>query len=435
MIQLFKRLKFFQIKSQRATRDNDFFSDRLFHRHTTKFIVIAIILSTFKRFFSGPIHCWIPAELKRYQKYMQNYCWLKGTFYVSQSYDLNLLTIEARDEQLLRYYQWVIFFLCIQAFLFYLPRLLWYLLSFYALDYDLFNMVDAAMRYEIYSNDNKKILDYLTANLVHNYDTSPMSAKRARNLEMLEKIHAQVDKSTSLKKDHDPSYMLGPNLDRLVRQINNLNPLRLMLFRLRQRLLTISYVICKLSYLAIALLQLHLMDRFLSNDVNKFYGGQVVQTILNGEADIVSHNDSRIFPRITVCDVKTRELGDEHIYTVQCVLTHNLLNERIYAFLWFWICVVLLPFVCIDLVKWFVRLVVSGSAYRVRFVKNRLQIYDQNLDTKSLSTRMSLKIFTEYYLGADAIFVLRLLERNSNANVVSRIIERTWKDFQLEFNV
>ena len=39
----------------------------------------------------------------------------KGTYYVDQTYDLNQLNIEARNETLLKYYQWIHFFLIFQV--------------------------------------------------------------------------------------------------------------------------------------------------------------------------------------------------------------------------------------------------------------------------------------------------------------------------------
>lgn len=74
----FKIAKTFHFGSQRKLRDNDFFIDRLSHRHSTKILIVFVILATFKRFFTSPINCWVPAELKRYEKYINKYCWIKG---------------------------------------------------------------------------------------------------------------------------------------------------------------------------------------------------------------------------------------------------------------------------------------------------------------------------------------------------------------------
>lgn len=109
-MEFLRAAKSLRFASQRHLSDNDFFSDRLSHRHTTKIVVVFILLATLKRLFSSPINCWVPAELKRYEKYINRYCWIKGTYYVDQHYDLNAFTVEARSESLLQYYQWVAFF-------------------------------------------------------------------------------------------------------------------------------------------------------------------------------------------------------------------------------------------------------------------------------------------------------------------------------------
>jgi hypothetical protein len=129
--------------NKRQIKDNDFFSDRLCHRHTNFLILILLVISSFKRYFSAPVTCWVPFELRRYEKYINKYCWIKGTFYLKDFDNLEEITNNEQHETLIRYYQWVQFILLFQAFLFYFPRILWTIASEKLLDYDLFEMIDA----------------------------------------------------------------------------------------------------------------------------------------------------------------------------------------------------------------------------------------------------------------------------------------------------
>lgn len=160
-----------------------------------------------------------------------------------------------------------------------------------------------------------------------------------------------------------------------------------------------------------------------------FYGKQIFESILNGEGDLINHTDSKIFPRITICDVPTREIGSDHVYTVQCVLSYNLFNERIYVFLWLWIFFVVIPFTLIDLFAWLKRVFIFGSSFRYRFIKERINVFGK---VKSGRDKLLVKLFTEYYLGNDGVFVLRLIENNSNAIVVSDLIKKMWNQFKIE---
>ena len=147
--------------------------------------------------------------------------------------------------------------------------------------------------------------------------------------------------------------------------------------KLNKSILTFTYISIKCLYLVIAILQIYLMNAFLSTKTNSFFGYEILTTILRGEADLVQQSDSKIFPRITICDVKTKELGTDHTYTVQCVLSFNMFNERIYAFLWFWIFMILIPFTVIDLISWMKRVILFGSYNRYQYVKSHIKIFNE----------------------------------------------------------
>ncbi len=237
----------FSTKPKSLSRNSDFFSDRLFHTHTNRILIIFIILSTFKRLFSNPITCWVPADLKRYEKYMNRYCWIRGTYYVNQSYDLNTLSIEARDESLLHYYQWVYFFLIIQAFLFYMPRILWCFISHRMLGYDLFNLIDAGMQYEQSGKNPNLILAYINSNLMNKCSHFPM---KSNNL---------------TSRDYESGFFSG-----LITGISR---------KISKSLLTATYILIKTLYIVIAAFQIYMMNAFLSNKAHSFYGKIVIPSV------------------------------------------------------------------------------------------------------------------------------------------------------------
>lgn len=404
-----KKLKF---NYKRTKIDNDFFSDRLSHQHTTKILIVFVILATFKRFYNTPINCWVPAELKRYEKFINKYCWIKGTFYVNQHYDLNTYSVEARQDSLLHYYQWVYFFLLIQAFLFYLPRILWTFVSNRMLDYDLFNVVHAAIKYESVGSNQENIIKYLTANLMKNHDWMQ------KDHEIIRGKVKQIIKELNLNSKKKGYQMI----------IDSFNP-RFIARKFSKSLLTLSYIVIKLVYILNALLQIILMNKFLSQNENFFYGLEIFNSVMKGEGDMTSMSDSRVFPRVTVCDVRTREMGSDHLYTVQCVLAFNLFNEKIYSFLWFWIFIVIIPYTVMDFLTWIKRVVIFGTSYRYNFILSRVMIPGKGLTNRD---KILVKLFTEYYIGNDGVLVLRLIEHNSNAIVVSNLVSKMWEQFKYD---
>jgi len=412
--------------SKRQIRDNDFFSDRICHRHTTLLISVFVALATFRRFFSAPINCWIPAELRRYEKYITKYCWLKGTYYVHDFYTLEDINTNQRSETLLYYYQWVPLFLLFQAFLFYFPRIIWSFISEKILNYDIFDMVDAAVKYDQYGQDTNRVFKFLASNLLQEYE-SHVPIRRVQ----INQIARQKLRTFSLNGDENETEaqnkLTDDNRWHLQNIKHSVDALKAFKLSLRRSLLMFTYAFVKLMYLIVALLQLYLIDVFLSNSKYRFYGHQIVDTILSGQADIVNQADSKVFPRVTACDINIRELGTSgHHFTVQCILSLNLFNERIYAFLWFWICFIVLPFTVIDLVRWIWNSVFFGRSYRYKFMKRRLKV---NFDLNTKGEKYWIKIFTEYFVGADGVFLLRLIERNSNAAVVYELIAKMWNDF------
>jgi len=63
---------------------------------------------------------------------------------------------------------------------------------------------------------------------------------------------------------------------------------------------------------------------------------------------------SERFPRVTLCEFEIRYQSRVHNYIVQCVLTINLFNEKIFMFLWFWF-IFLAGATAVNFLRWLFR--------------------------------------------------------------------------------
>ena len=180
------------------------------------------------------------------------------------------------------------------------------------------------------------------------------------------------------------------------------------------------FVFVKLLYSLNSIIQLFMLNHFLGNDF-LVLGLEVISKIWNGE-DWAQLNR---FPRVTMCDFRIREVGIVHRYTVQCVLSINLFNEKIFIFLWFWLCLVSI-FNILDLTNWTYALIINTHDSYV-YVKRRLNALSSPiLNAKKSEFRLEdkrlYKNFVHNYLKEDGVLALRLLSRNSQDLIVSELI-------------
>lgn len=98
---------------------------------------------------------------------------------------------------------------------------------------------------------------------------------------------------------------------------------------------TFLYLSVKLLYVLNALGQLALLDRFL--------GGGYLDWSLHSLRAIVEGQEwqeSSLFPRVIMCDFTIRRLANPQRHTVQCVMMMNMINEKLFLFLHFWLLLV-----------------------------------------------------------------------------------------------
>lgn len=118
---------------------------------------------------------------------------------------------------------------------------------------------------------------------------------------------------------------------------------------------------------------------------------------------------------------------------VQCVLSINLFNEKVFIFLWFWICLVAFMNI-FDLFGWIHSLLMrSHDSYN--YIKQRLYAANNpNGDTKFILTdseeRKIFKKFVKDYLKEDGVLALRIISRNSQDLIVSEVIAKLFESFK-----
>jgi len=122
-------------------------------------------------------------------------------------------------------------------------------------------------------------------------------------------------------------------------------------------------------------------------------------------------HELRHFPRVTYCDFKIREIGNQHDWTVQCVLRINLFNEVIYIFMWFWLCILALCSL-VDYCSWSIRLLMASD--KIQFIKRHLDIYSNYLPNERDKQKKLMKDFTFNYLKDDGIFAMRIMASNAS---------------------
>ena len=186
------------------------------------------------------------------------------------------------------------------------------------------------------------------------------------------------------------------------------------------------YLVTKVLFIINVIGQLFVLSVFLGTEYN-MYGINVLQELFRGD----DWTQSDRFPRVTMCDLKVRRLGNVHRYTVQCVLPINLFNEKIYLFLWFWM-VFVATMSCLSLLTWSVRSVFFRD--RVNYVKKHIVLMETDNALVDISFKDNggefLRHFVEEYLRQDGVFVLRLVGHNTNAITVTEFVWDLWKKYR-----
>ncbi|PAA88063.1 hypothetical protein BOX15_Mlig031319g1 [Macrostomum lignano] len=373
------------------------FSDRLNFEVTVILLLVCCTTVTLKTYVLSPVACYIPNEVGAHsgqEQYVNNYCWTEGTFAVpiaefhidnSQPDPIGVY----RDRRIV-YYQWVPFVLGLQSLMFYLPRVLWGMMSYNRAGTDIGHIIRTAN--DAVTADGEK-----HAKLVQHV---------CRRLEQLLFQHNKKHRCSS-----------GPHgklttTERLRGSFRRLLP--------SQRLgnwLIFTYFIIKMCYIGNAVGQLYLMHSFLGFNASYFaFGAAVLQNLRHGR----DWTQTMIFARVGVCAVFYRApAGGNYVYS-QCTLPINMINEKIYIFLWFWV-ITTASLTALSLPVWVARILLFRK--RSQFVRSYLKLADRSpaVDKRDISR------FIRDFLRHDGTFLLKMIALNSGDVICTEIVARLWE--------
>lgn len=187
------------------------------------------------------------------------------------------------------YYQWVPFVLFGQALLFYLPHLMWrsYEAGTIAL------LVNGLQRLYLKTDSDKDVVVAGGRNVL----------SEASRWAKLRDVMNHLDTVTRFRMNRNWAAVL---------------------------------IGCEVLNLVNVLFQMKLMDKFL--------GGQFYGYGMHAFGDENDKLFDRVFPKMTKCDFhKFGPSGTMQTHDAMCVMALNIINEKIYAVLWFWFVLVLIP--------------------------------------------------------------------------------------------
>ncbi|CAD5226011.1 unnamed protein product [Bursaphelenchus okinawaensis] len=368
-----------------TSADRDFV-DRINSFFTTNILIALAVLVSFKQFGGKPLECLTPDVFSgSWEEYAENFCWAQDTYSVPMSEIVDGMPKDEKYQRRISYYQWVPFFLLIEAACFRLPSLLWKYMSGHS-------GIKIQEICKLSSDPNNIKPDIKRANI----------RSLAVHLEGALRFHKRLNK----------------------KQLRPHNLLRMCNLPYSACYVTVTYLITKFCYLVNVLVQLFLMNKFLETDKYQFYGFGALLDLVRGR----TWESSGVFPRIALCDFQVRVMGNIQEHTIQCVLVINIFNEKIFIFLWFWY-VFLLLLTAGSFLYWL--LVAIFPWPNVRFVKRHLEMSELDVDPDE--KQKEVKRFVDKFLRTDGIFVLRMLTLHSGVIFGTEIVQELWqRHFKVE---
>jgi len=337
----------------------DNLADRTHYVFSTVILFAFAALISSKQIFGAPIRCMAPAEYGgQWVKYVDEFCFSTNTFTDSIG---GFETSVPGKVINVGYYQWVPYFFLAQAFLFYLPHMLWAHLSKTVSDLDFEAVVKQAL--EIRGEHDVK----------------------QRNIKM-KKVAAYLCQVNSYRGKCGIARGLGS-------------------------FGCYAYLLSKALNLLNVIVQFVALAKFVGQG-HIGWGLKLARDACAGK----QWEQGGYFPRNAYCNFS--QLSDPALpkeRMAQCALMINMINEKLFAIAYIWFIVV---FLCtlVDLV-WTLFYYISGYG-SAKFAKGYLKLMD---NSDELKTDDDVRRFVYYSLGHDGLLLFRFIENHAGGMVAGEI--------------
>ncbi|VDM17609.1 unnamed protein product [Hydatigera taeniaeformis] len=358
-------------------------------------LLISMVLVTVRQYFMAPLVCYLPTTVSggNAESYVTNLCWVEGTFPINLTTGVVPTDVKAwssTNPGIMNYYQWVPLVLGLQAIIYYVPRIIWSIFTYNRTGTDLQSLIrtaDSAAKDE--GEKREKAVRHM-----------------AKSLELL------------LFNRREYHHRSGGPLARVLRGLPG---------KRHGNNLIYYYIFIKILYVCIGISQLYLMYTFLRFDRKEgylFFGWKLLDDIRRGRL----WTETQVFPRVGACRHTLQHVAAGNNLFAQCVLPINMLNEKIYIFLYFFLAGVML-FTVISIPLWLFRI----SKYRQRhFVKRFLKMADvYNRDDSQLKDLIDR--FINEFLRQDGHFLLRMLSMNAGDLITVEIVCCLFGNYRKQF--
>lgn len=187
------------------------------------------------------------------------------------------------------------------------------------------------------------------------------------------------------------------------------------------------YILIKILYVLIGIGQLYLMYAFLRFDQREgyfFFGFRILDDIRRGKA----WTETQIFPRVGACRHTLQHVAAGNNLFAQCVLPINMLNEKIYVFLYFFLGSVMIVQV-LSIPLWIFRISVFRQRHFIKRFLKMADVYDR--DNQELSDLIDR--FINEFLRQDGHFLLRMLSMNAGDLITVEIVCCLFGNYRKQF--